>query len=124
MDFTAHVRHQRLDHQGELMHYPAGYVAFNLLGSSGRRLTANDINMLGARNISAPDILLSEKDFKSLRNGTHFGMYSVLHSYCGELTNRSPANNWSQLSYGSCIKSLFKKPTCGHSLSTHGMRGT
>ena len=84
MDFTARVRDQRLDHQGELMHQCAGYVAINVLGIRGPRLTANDINKLRATNISARDILLSETDFKWLQNGTHFGMYSVLHSYCGE----------------------------------------
>ena len=29
MDFMARVRDQRLDHQGALLHYSAGYVAIN-----------------------------------------------------------------------------------------------
>ena len=90
MDFTARVRDQRLDHQGELMHYCAGYVAINRVGISGPMLTADDIKMLRATNISASDILPSEADIKWARNGTHFVIYSVLQSYCGEsMSNKS-----------------------------------
>jgi hypothetical protein len=82
MDFAARVRDQRLDHQGELMHYCAGYVAINHVGMTGSMLTADDIDMDRALDICARDILPSESDVKWLQNGTHFALYSVLHLYC------------------------------------------
>src|SRR5579859_512775 len=84
MDFAARVRDQRLDHQGALMHYCAGYVAINLLGAIPRTLMAEDIDMLRAADISASDILLSQSDLQWQQNASAFGIYSVLKSYCGE----------------------------------------
>jgi hypothetical protein len=84
MDFLAWVRHQCLDHQGELMHYCAGYVALNLIGVYGLMLTAKDIDMLWAALISAHDILLSNLDLQWLQNATQFNVYCVLKSCCGD----------------------------------------
>jgi hypothetical protein len=84
MDFLARVRDQRLDHQGELFHYCAGYVAINRICASGSMLTAIDIDMLRAASITARDILLSNSDLEWLENATDFNVYCILKSYCGE----------------------------------------
>lgn len=84
MDFQARVRDQRLDHQGSLMHYCAGYVAINQDGDSGPMLTMNDINMSRAIRISEFDIFLTTSDRKWQQNGFNFGVYTILKSYCGE----------------------------------------
>jgi hypothetical protein len=84
MDFHARVRDQRLDHQGSLMHYCAGYVAINRDGDSGPMLTTNDINMSRAARISAFDIFLTNSDQKWQQNGFNFTTYTILKSYCGE----------------------------------------
>ena len=82
MDFHAQVRDQRLDHQGSLMHYCAGYVAINREGDIGQMLTTKDINMSLATQISESDIFLSSSDQKYLQNAFHFGAYTILTSYC------------------------------------------
>jgi Family of unknown function (DUF6589) len=84
MDFHARVRDQRLDHQGSLMHYCAGYVAINRDGDIGQMLTTKDINMSCAAKISASDIFLSTSDQKYLQNAFHFGAYTILSSYCSD----------------------------------------
>ena len=40
--------------------------------------------MLKAKNVSASDIIPVSKDISWLQNGTLFGLYSVMRSYCGE----------------------------------------
>ena len=84
MDFQARVRDLAMDHQGCLKHYCAAYAAINLDGGSGPMLTADDINMLRATQISASDILLSDYDQKWYQNAWHFSIYSVLQAHCGE----------------------------------------
>ena len=92
MDYMARARDPRFDHQGGLQHDSAGYAAINLIshGKDGEvptgdtMLTKDDINMLNAKNISAFDIIPPNEDIPWLKNGTYFGLYSVLRSYCGE----------------------------------------
>lgn len=84
MDFSARVRDQRLDHQGSLRHYCAGYVAINQDGGRGPMLTANDVDMSRAARISERDLFLSHTDQKWQQNSFAFGAYNILKAYCGE----------------------------------------